>query len=339
MANLRGVFYAKDLPGWSSLELPRESMASHLVEYRDGWTTTIMYAHRDSRLPEPVHAFSEANGITSIVVAPLILPTGNLGWVALASADEHCEEWRRALLEAMTRQATLALHHSRVIERIRLEERAQAVLQERNRIARDIHDTLAQGFGAILMQLQAAQRAGGGGLPRAVSGALDTAVELARTHMIEARRSVSALRPQTGDHEDVGAALQRLTDLARRTSELPVELTLDDLPSLDAGVGREIIGIAQEALTNAVRHSRARRIAVRAEGVRAVGFRLSVQDDGRGFAAERSPAGFGMTSMRERAERIGASLTIVTAPRGGTEVVLAWEPPSFSIPGRPAHAS
>jgi signal transduction histidine kinase len=72
---------------------------------------------------------------------------------------------------------------------------------------------------------------------------------------------------------------------------------------------------------------------VQATAVRSVGFRLSVADDGRGIAREHRSAGFGMTSMQERAERIGASLTIVTAPRSGTEVVLAWEPASFSIPG------
>ena len=57
-----------------------------------------------------------------------------------------------------------------------------------------------------------------------------------------------------------------------------------------------------------------------------LGLRLSVADDGRGIPRERESSGFGMTSMQERAERIGASLTIVTAPRSGTEVVLAWEP-------------
>ena len=92
----------------------------------------------------------------------------------------------------MARQATLALHHSRVAEQSRLEERRQAVLEERNRIARDIHDTLAQGFAAILMQLQAAQRSAGETLPPAVATSLETAVDLARTHMIEARRSVVA---------------------------------------------------------------------------------------------------------------------------------------------------
>jgi signal transduction histidine kinase len=67
----------------------------------------------------------------------------------------------------------------------------------------------------------------------------------------------------------------------------------------------------------------------RASAVRSIGVRLSVADDGRGFAQDRSSDGFGMTSMQERAERIGASLTIVTAPRRGTEVVLAWEPQSL----------
>jgi signal transduction histidine kinase len=94
-------------------------------------------------------------------------------------------------------------------------------------------------------------------------------------------------------------------------------------------VEREIIGIAQEALTNAVRHSRARRITIRASAVQSVGLRLSVSDDGRGIGRDRQTTGFGMTSMQERADRIGASLTIVTAPRNGTEVVLAWEPASL----------
>jgi signal transduction histidine kinase len=333
MAYFGDRHFTKGSADWDALALPRESMAAHLFAYKPGWTETVEYAGDDPRLPACVHDFNRAIGIKSVVVAPLALSTRNLGWVALSShsrVDIECR-WHQAVVEAMARQATLALHHSRMAEQSRVEERRQAVLEERNRIARDIHDTLAQGFAAILMQLQAAQRSAAG-LPTAAAKSLDTAVDLARTHMIEARRSVSALRPQTGEVEDVGLALQRLTDFARRTSNVPIELTIRKLPSFGGGVEREIIGIAQEALTNAVRHASARRIAVHAEGVRSVGFRLSVADDGRGIAKERRGMGFGMTSMQERAERIGASLTIVTAPRSGTEVVLAWEPPSFSIP-------
>jgi len=230
----------------------------------------------------------------------------------------------------MARQATLALHQSQLAESSRSEARRQAVLEERNRLARDIHDTLAQGFAAILMQLQGTQRAAAA-LPPAVAHSIDTAVDLARTHMVEARRSVGALRPQE-QVEDVAASLERMVELARRGTDVPIELTVVDLPPFSGGADREVLGIAQEALSNAVRHARARRITVHATGVRGIAFRLSVADDGRGIAKERRGLGFGMTSMQERADRIGASLTIVTAARSGTEVVLAWEPASFAIP-------
>lgn len=332
MAHTGGRILTASSPEWVDLALPRDSLSTHLYRSPALWTDTIEYTGDDERLPAAVRAFNADAGIDWMVVAPLRLSNRNLGWIALStSGGEPCESmWRRALVDAIAKQATLALHHSRVAEQGRAEVRRQAVLEERNRIARDIHDTLAQGFAAILMQLQAAQRSAS--LPPKVAKALDTAVDLARTHMIEARRSVCALRPQDSDTVDIAAALQRMTDLARRTTEVPIELTIEDLPSFGGGVEPEIIGIAQEALTNAVRHSRARRIAIHAAGVRSVGFRLSISDDGRGIAKDRHGTGFGMTSMQERADRIGASLTIVTAPRAGTEVVLAWEPPSFSIP-------
>ena len=108
-----------------------------------------------------------------------------LGWIALSSVRTQSASgsWRHALLDATARQATLALYYSRLVEQSLLEARRQAVLEERNRIARDIHDTLAQGFGAILMQLQAAQRAARSGLPPAAARSLETAIDLARTHL------------------------------------------------------------------------------------------------------------------------------------------------------------
>ena len=333
MAYIQERFLMKGSADWETVSLPRDSITAHLLDYRQGWTETVAYAGDDARLPEPVRDYNRAIGVESVVVAPLVLPTRNLGWVALSTGKtSECESlWRLALVEAMARQATLALYQSQLAEQSRVEERRQVVLEERNRMARDIHDTLAQGFGAILMQLQAAQRSAGTLLPT-VAKSLETAVDLARTHLIDARRSVSALRPQDPEGGGVAAALERMTDLARRTTDVPIQLTVAELPPLGGGVDREIIGIAQEALTNAVRHSRARQISIHASAVRSVGFRLSVSDDGRGIAKEHRGTGFGMTSMQERAERIGASLTIVTAPRSGTEVVLAWEPPSFSIP-------
>jgi len=337
MANIGGETLIAESPGWASLELPRESMTGHLSACAECRTGILEYQGEDGRLPEPIRLFNRESGIRTLLVAPLNLPPKTLGWIVLSSVEDSvCEcQWLSALLDATARQATLALYYSRLVEQSLLEARRQAVLEERNRIARDIHDTLAQGFGAILMQLQAAQR-GASSFPPAVSKSLETAVDLARTHLVEARRSVAALRPHSHEREDVSAALHRMVDLAKRTNDVPVELIIDELPAFEAGVEREIVGIAQEALTNAVRHAHARRITVRAGAVRGVGFRLSVTDDGRGMPRDRGTDGFGMTSMRERAERIGASLTFVTAARAGTEVVVAWQPAAFAIP-RAAH--
>ena len=310
---------------------PCASMAAHLYAYAPGWSQTVEYELDDPRLPEPIRAFSHRAGCGSIISTPLLLGTRTLGWMTIGNTgtlEPDSQWWRVVLIEAIARQAALALHHSRLVEHSRLEERRKGILEERNRLARDIHDNLAQGFAAILMQLQGAQRHDGS-LPPAVASSIETAVELARTHLTEARRSVGALRPNVGSDEDIATALRRLTELNRRTTNVPIDLLVDELPRFGDGVEREIMAIAQEALTNAVRHSRARRITVRASTVQSVGLRLSVADDGRGIAREPSASGFGMTSMQERADRIGASLTIVTAPRNGTEVVLAWEPSSL----------
>jgi signal transduction histidine kinase len=329
LAHLHHALFTPGQNGWDDIAIPRAAMSEHLFSYKPGWTETVLYTSQDSRLPDAVKQFNATERVEAMTVAPLVVGSNTMGWIALSTHDASmCEQqWARALVEAIARQATLVLHQSRLADKRRLEDRRSAVLEERNRLARDIHDTLAQGFGAILMQLQAAQREAAA-LPPRVAANLDTAVNLARTHLVDARRSVGSLRPIADGGRDMTAGLKRLADTARLTTDVPIELQLDELPTFDAGIGREILGIAQEALTNAARHARARRITIQASAPRSVGFRLLVSDDGRGIAHDRYDTGFGMTSMQERADRIGASLTIVTAPRAGTQVVLAWEPPS-----------
>lgn len=332
MAYVHNQLYTRADDGLRSLPFPHERFGDHLFAYKPGWTETIEYVAADPRLPAEVREFYAGRGVDGAVVTPLVIGSRTLGWFKLSTCGEEvCEGarwWRRVLTEAIARQAALALHYSRLVEQSRLEERQKAILEERNRLARDIHDNLAQGFGAILMQLQAAQREIRT-LPPHAADKIETAIVLARTHLVEARRSVGTLRPNVSDGEAISTSLKRITELAQRTTRVPIEIDMDELPRVGGVVEREIVGIAQEALANAVRHARARRIKVRASAVRSIGVRLSVTDDGRGFARDRNSAGFGMTSMQERAERIGASLTIVTAPRSGTEVVLAWEPLSL----------
>jgi signal transduction histidine kinase len=324
-----GLQHSPDTP--PSKQAFMKAMAEHLAAYKPGWLATMTYTSTDERLPEEIRCFACQMEWNTTIATPLRLGTRTLGWMTLCGLNNNTADgnWDRVVLvEAIARQAALALHHSRLVEHNRLEERRKATLEERNRLARDIHDNLAQGFAAILMQLQASQREAAA-LPSSVARSISTAVELARTHLSQARQSVGALRPNVGNSEDVAAALQRLIDLKRRTTTVPIDLAIDTLPRFGDSVEREIVAIAHEALTNAVKHSRAAKITVRASAVQSIGLRLSVADDGCGIANEPSPSGFGMTIMQERAERIGASLTIVTAPRNGTEVVLAWHPTSL----------
>ncbi len=320
-----GRFYTSESREWDAVVRQREGVASHLFEYIPGWRSAIVYERDDPRLPAPMRDSIRRVGVQVVHTAPLALGGRNLGWIVLVSRDTECAQWQVAMVEAIARQATLLLDICRLAERKRAEDSRKAALEERNRLAREIHDNLAQGFAAILMQLQAARREMDS-LPEILRTSVENAVVLARTHLGEARRSVCALRPRVGDGEDVPTALRRLADLGQRTSSVPIELVVDELPRIGEGIEREIVAIAQEALTNAVRHADARRIRIQASTVNAIGLRLSVADDGRGIPRGCPAAGFGMTSMQERADRIGASLTIVTAPRSGTEVVLAWEP-------------
>jgi signal transduction histidine kinase len=329
LAHMPSGLFTPGQEGWDQLAIPRAAMSEHLFGYKPGWTEAVLYTNEDPRLPEAVRRYNASVGVVAMSVAPLVVGANTLGWIALSTNDvSTCEQqWARALLEAIARQATLVLHQTRLADQRRLEDRRSAILEERNRLARDIHDTLAQGFGAILMQLQAAQRESAC-LPAGVANYLDAAISLARTHLVDARRSVGTLRPLSNHGRDISAGLRRLAETARLTTNVPIEVKLDQLPIFEDGIEREILGIAQEALTNAARHARARRITLQASAQRSLGLRLSVADDGRGIAHDRRDTGFGMTSMQERADRIGASLTIVTAPRAGTEVVVAWEPPT-----------
>jgi len=332
MAHIDGEVFTVSSAEWKTTEFPRQTFGRHLFSYEPGWHQTVEYGTDDERMPANVRDFIRREGLSVTLVAPLLISDKNLGWITLCTREERdCGEgqwWRVALIEAIARQAALALHHSRIVELKRVEERRKAILEERNRLARDIHDNLAQGFAAILMQLQGAQREACT-LPPSVARSIETAVDLARTHLTEARRSVGALRPNADTPEDVSRAIKRLAELGQRTTTVPIDVQLDELPRFGDGVEREIIGIVQEALTNAVKHSLAQRITIKASTVNSLGLRLSVADDGRGIPRERPTSGFGLTSMQERADRIGASLTIVTAPRSGTEIVLAWEPSSL----------
>jgi signal transduction histidine kinase len=162
MAYVVDQLYTRDGPGWETLAFPHESLGRHLMAYTPGWISTIEYGNDDPRLPGAVREFHRRAKVHGMIVAPLRLGGRTLGWIKLSGRgipeNDETQWWRVVLIEAIARQAALALHRSRLSDESRLEERRKSILEERNRLARDIHDNLAQGFAAILMQLQAAQR-------------------------------------------------------------------------------------------------------------------------------------------------------------------------------------
>ena len=201
---------------------------------------------------------------------------------------------------------------------------AASILEERNRMAREIHDTLAQAFTGILAQVGAAKQVLTDDL-EATGAHLDLIEELARTGLVEARRSVVALRPQLLEEGSLQSALHRLV-AQLRTAALDTTLYYEIegvVYSLPAEVESNLLRMGQEALTNAIRHAKADEIRVELVYDRDR-VCLRVEDNGQGFGVGSIPSseGFGLLGMSERAERIGAQLTIRSQPGQGTEIIV-----------------
>jgi signal transduction histidine kinase len=198
-------------------------------------------------------------------------------------------------------------------------QQRDAIVAERTRFARDIHDTLAQGFTGILMQLNAAEQR----LP-AGSEALThiaTARDLARDSLEEARRSVGALRAGALTRGTLLGAIEQIAHTLTANSSTQVVAHLEGQPyPLTEQHESALLRIAQEALTNAVRHAGAARITVRLS-YQTGSVVLAVHDDGRGLTG-REPSGLGIDGMRQRASQIRADIQIVSHPAEGTGIVV-----------------
>ena len=208
-----------------------------------------------------------------------------------------------------------------------VEREFQAVLGERTRIAREIHDTLAQGFVAVSVQLELV-----GQLMRnsaeAAREQLHHAQALVRNSLDDARTSIWELRSQAAEREDLAVRLLRtaeeVTGRARSKARVQMQVTGTNHP-LESGVERELTQIAREAVVNAVRHGDPENIVLWLEFEGSM-FGMKIRDDGRGFAGvpkDGASGHFGLTGMRERAASIGATLTVESGLGEGTTVRLA----------------
>jgi signal transduction histidine kinase len=196
---------------------------------------------------------------------------------------------------------------------------AAGVAAERERLAGEIHDTLAQGFTSIVTLLQAAESALGRDEVQ-VRHRLDLAVRTARENLAEARALVRAGGPEALETGSLDEAVRRLVERTGEQLGVPADFHRAGagMP-LPTGVEVVLLRAAQEALSNVCKHAKAGEVAVRLsyEGS-AVG--LTVRDDGVGFVQDGESTGFGLPGMRKRVEQVGGSLRIATAPGAGTEI-------------------
>jgi signal transduction histidine kinase/HAMP domain-containing protein len=254
-----------------------------------------------------------------IIAVPLIGGDGALGALVVRTRRRRPAEQTLRLFRAIGDQVGLALRTAA----LSAESQKTAVLSERARLAREIHDTLAQQLTAVVLQLEAAEGLVGRDGDRARM-ALDTARDMARSALQEARRSVWDLRPTPLTATGLVAALAAEVEGWRERSGIAARFRSDHVRrplSLHPAAEVALLRILQEALTNVARHSGATRVVVRLDRL-GEEVRLTIEDDGGGFVAEAGhrEGAFGLVGMAERARLARGTLTVTSAPGRGTTV-------------------
>jgi signal transduction histidine kinase len=222
------------------------------------------------------------------------------------------------LAQALAHQVMLAIRLTEVGE----QSRQAAVLAERNRMARDVHDTLAQGFTGVIVQLEAAEYAISEGDRKDANRHLRQAGELARRSLSEARRSVHALRPQALEEANFWEALKGMAKSTTVGTTLQTKFEAKDkVPVIPLVWQANLLRIGQEALSNTLKYARARQFRTRLTA-NAKELRLELCDDGDGFQVRKRHDGVGLVGMRERAEEMGGEFKIVSSRGKGTKITV-----------------
>ncbi len=313
------------------------------------------------RPPTPAHLliFAVVACLNAVLVAVFIY----LG----QKADDQNNERKRVIVElaeANRQLEAMMAENTGLHTQLLAQAREAGVLEERQRMAREIHDTLTQGLAGIITQLEAAQQAGlrvrtdpGRGGPDGRIHETDwerrisNAARLARESLTEARRSVRAVRPEALENTKLPEALTEVADRWSAVNGVRATVTTTgNAQGLHPEVEVTLLRVAQEALANVAKHANASRVGITLSYMDDV-VTLDVRDDGAGFRpagpGEAASGGFGLTTMRQRVQRLAGQLAIESEPAGGTAVSAsvpaivrgttgAAHPASSSAPASPA---
>ncbi len=294
---------------------------------------------RGGHVPE-----GDRESLRAVIGVPIWWRTSIIGSCVIFSRDPEREFSAEdaGLLELFAKHAALAITYARLHESAEANARAEAAAEERNRMAREVHDTVAQGLVSVVLQLRSAEGALAAGSPDELAAAIDEAGAAARLALDETRRSVLGLAPSPLAGRSLEEALDRELAWANRTGAADVRLVVAGEPApLRAEVAHSLFRIAQEALTNALHHAEAGSVRIGIVYAQD-GVTLLVQDDGSGFdlaEVERAGAlhGIGLRGMAERARLLDGTLEVESTPGWGTRV-RAELPYLDDAPGPPAGA-
>jgi GAF domain-containing protein len=258
-----------------------------------------------------------------LVGVPLLLKTEVYGGLALYYSDDRVlSPEDLGLVSAFADQAALAIDNARLRERAE----STAIAGERTRLSRELHDSVTQSLYSVTMFSEAAARMLTTGRTADAVDSLQALRDTAQEALRGMRLLIFQLRPPAIEKHGLAGALQARLDAVENRAGLRAELSVsggDQLDALPLGCQAELYHIAQEALNNALKHAHAHQVHVSlvSDGLQT---RLTVTDDGRGFEGGPAAArgGVGLTSMRERAQRLSAELQVASAPGKGTQITV-----------------
>jgi PAS domain S-box-containing protein len=274
---------------------------------------------QDSRIGAELREYMMKRGRKRFLAIPMFVLGEVRGFIGIQHSEQGAYRAEEVeLAQALAHHVMIATHEAELAE----QRRHAVLLEERTRMARDIHDTLAQGFTGVIVQLDTAVEALRDEEPEAAAKHIRRARDLARDSLTEARRSVHALRPQALEKAEFADALRAIITNTTAGTALRSDFRVKGDPrKLQPSVEENLLHIGQEALTNALRHARATKFQARlcfdSEAVR-----LELRDNGKGFIIDNANGGgIGLIGMKERAEQIGATLAITSKPGEGTTII------------------
>jgi signal transduction histidine kinase len=227
--------------------------------------------------------------------------------------------WMMRVIEQSLERAALIEQLESTRAELASAHREAGILSERQRLAGEIHDTLAQGFTSIVTLIQAAEA----GLDAEASGPrrhLDLALSAARENLAEARTLVTVLSPAALGSGNLGDALRRVTETTGAETGLRAHAeVIGTVRSLPTRTEVVLLRVGQEALANVRKHAAAQQVTVRLEYAEGL-VRLAVADDGTGFDPQAAHDGYGLRSMQDRVRQVGGTVRVTSAPGAGTEV-------------------